>query len=158
VPRCSRERGAGCVHRSGHPARELADPAYIDRLPLDVDWDAYRALDQAGKLLLVVARVAGEIVGYTITIVHQHLHYRQVLVGHVDTYWLHPAFRMPDGDSLDTLTSTGAGLLIETEDTAAKMGAQKMVLHTRFWADNQRLFELLGFTEVERLSTKWIGK
>ena len=137
---------------------ELTDAEYKSRLPLDVDWDAYARIDRAGNLLLVTARENGRIIGYTVSMLHPHLHYRTALMCHVDTYWLHPDHREPDGDSLETIASTGAQLLVETEDRAAARGAVKMINHTRFWADNQKLFDLLGFKAVERLSTKWIGK
>ena len=136
---------------------ELSDPRYIARLPLDVDWEMFARLEETGHLLLVVAREEGQIVGYTITFLHTHPHYRTARMAHVDTYWLHPDHREPGDDSLDHLASTGAMLIMETEELAAKRGAVKMILHTRLWKDNQRLFTLLGFAEVERLSTKWIG-
>ena len=137
---------------------ELSDPKHIAKLPLDVDWDAYGRLEKNGNLLLIVARQGLKIIGYTISIIHPHLHYRTALMCQVDTYWLAPDYRDPGEDSLDTLDSVGAQLLIETEDAAVRRGAVKMINHTRFWKDNQRLFDLLGFAEVERLSTKWIGR
>jgi hypothetical protein len=136
---------------------ELSDREHIAKLPLDIDWDFYAAVERNGGLLLIVARSDGRAVGHSVSFVHPHPHYRTKLFCQVDTYFLLPEFRMPDADSLETLASPGAELLIETEEAAVRRGAVKIVNHTRMWKDNQRLFDMLGYREVERLSTKWIG-
>jgi hypothetical protein len=135
---------------------EIADPEDWQRMPLDVNWAAYNGADHDGKLLLVTARKKQDLVGYTMSLIYPHPHY-SLLFCLMDVYWLHPDHREPHGDSLETLASTGAVLLIETEEAARRRGAKKMVVQTKLWQDNQNLFDLLGFTAVERISTKWIG-
>lgn len=55
---------------------ELA--TYAD-VPLDPDFESYRAVDAAGMLRAYTARVDGALVGYAIYFVRPHHHYRSTL-------------------------------------------------------------------------------
>lgn len=57
------------------------------------DAEMYAALEQAGKLLVCVARSAGKVVGYALIIIRKHLHYKDTLCGFEDSYYLLPEFR-----------------------------------------------------------------
>ena len=133
---------------------ELTDPEFRDSEPLDVDWDLYATAEANGKLMLVTARADRALIGYTVSFLQNDPHRRTRLVCWVDTYWIRPDWREPNGDSLATLGSTGAQLIVATEDAAAARGAVKIVNHTRFWADNGPLFDMLGYKPIERVSVK----
>lgn len=64
-----------------------------DRILLDPDFDSYYRLDFEGLLHILAARVDGELVGYTFTIVGPHLHYRSTKTGHTEMFWLAPEYR-----------------------------------------------------------------
>lgn len=127
-----------------------------DSVPLDPDLDAYNALDEAGKLHLVVVRSAGRIVGYHISFVSSHAHYRSTLFAQTDVYYIDPAHRKG---------MTGVLLFKEVERTLAQRGVTKMVAGTKLQnstvtgesLDISVIFERLGWRETERTYTKCIG-
>jgi GNAT superfamily N-acetyltransferase len=71
----STERYAAC----GREVAELAalhDAEIPGEFPYDPDLESYRKLDEVGALVIFVAREAGVLVGYVLTIVMPHLQYR----------------------------------------------------------------------------------
>ena len=142
---------------------ELADEADRRRMPLDMDWPAYQALDDQGKLLLITAREPASnghgavLVGYVIAFVMTHMHYRGILCCFEDLYWLAPAYREPGQDSLSQIGSTGAQMFLELEAAARKRGVKKIFADTKLWQDNTPLFEMIGYKEVARQHTRWLG-
>jgi L-amino acid N-acyltransferase YncA len=119
-----------------------ADKAVI---PLDVDRDAYAALDAAGQLHIVTVRDVEVLVGYHLSIVRPHLHYKTTLHAFVDVYYLAPEYRQG---------LTGYRLFQVTERTLRALGVQKIMTGTKVYKDMSRLFERLQYRETERLWTK----
>jgi GNAT superfamily N-acetyltransferase len=64
-----------------------------DRVPLDFWWEHAAALDTSGILRIMTVRLEGELIGYMLTLVSPHLHYKSTLHANVDAYWLAPEHR-----------------------------------------------------------------
>lgn len=122
----------------------------IDRdvIKLDPDLAQYAELERSGSLHVVVAREAGQIVGYHISIVRPHLHYRTSLSAFTDVYFLRKSHRQG---------MTGVRLIKEAEATLAARGVQKMFTGTKLHLDMGPIFERLGWTPTETCFTKVIG-
>lgn len=119
-----------------------------DAIKLDPDLHQYAELAHSGALHVVVGREAGKIVGYHISIVRPHLHYRHSLSAFTDVYFLRKSHRKG---------MTGVRLLKAAEETLATRGVQKMFSGTKKHLDMGPIFERLGWTETETLFTKVIG-
>lgn len=116
-----------------------------DTVPLDPNVADYDAKALAGSLHVVTVRRAGELVGYHITLVMPHLHYRSTLCGFVDVYWLRPDCRQG---------WTGVNLFREVERSLRARGVVKVYSGTKKHLDAGAIFEHLGWTEAERLYSK----
>jgi GNAT superfamily N-acetyltransferase len=126
--------------------REIAQDQ--DKMPLDVDVEAYKVLGEQGRLSVVTLRVTGELVGYFAAFIHHHLHYRQTLCAHVDVYYLKPAYR---GQGY------GRFLFQVAEAALQARGVQKVFAGTKVYADVSPLFAQGHWVKTETLYTKWIG-
>jgi L-amino acid N-acyltransferase YncA len=116
-----------------------------EAVPLDVDHNQYVALDHAGHLHIVTARDHGILVGYHLSIVKPHLHYRSTLHAFVDVYYLAKEYRQG---------LVGYKLFQIAERTLRELGVRKILSGTKMHKDMSRLFERLGYAETERLWTK----
>lgn len=118
-----------------------------DVIPLVPDDAAYTALDQAGLLHVVTARVDGALVGYVVGILKPHLHYATTPHFHMDVLWLHPTWRKG---------LAGYRLLQALERTVQQrcQGPVKMLLGTKLHYDLSALYTRLGYTEIERTFAK----
>lgn len=119
-----------------------------DTIPLDPWEEAYEQLDALDQLQVLTVRDAGALVGYHISIVRMHLHYRGTLHAYTDVYYLKPEARQG---------SVGVRLFREVERHLRERGVQKMFTGTKLSLDMGRIFERLGWVETERLYTKYIG-
>jgi L-amino acid N-acyltransferase YncA len=119
-----------------------------DTIKLDPWEAAYVELDRLEQLVIVTVRRAGELVGYHISIVRMHLHYQATLHAFTDVYYLKPEERQG---------MAGVRLFSEVERALRARGVQKMFTGTKLSLDMGRIFERLGWTETERLYTKYIG-
>ena len=93
--------------------------------PLDPDFDSYLALEQAGFLKSYTLRDDGELVGYVLYHVYNHLHHREVKVAQMDLIYVKPSHRL-----------SGLKLLRYTEEALTKEGVS---------------FILTGAPEISRL-------
>lgn len=119
-----------------------------DKIKLDPDFDTYDFMANKGLLHIVVARKDGEVIGYHYTIVKGHLHYKDSLSGFTDIYFLSPEHRTG---------RTPLRLFQFVEESLKKRGVEKLFTGTKLSLDAGRLFEHMGWTETERLYTKYIG-
>jgi len=118
------------------------------KVPLNPDVDTFRALEDAGLLLIVTARDGEKMVGYHVSIVRPHLHYKHSLSAYADMYFIHPDYRQG---------MTGVRLFKYLEEQLRKKGVERVFQSTKLHKDVGKLFERLGYKETERLYVKWIG-
>lgn len=119
-----------------------------DAIQLEPDLEQYFEYERTGALHVVVARDAGQIVGYHISIVRTHLHYKRSLSAFTDVYFLRKDQRKG---------RIGIRLIEEAERTLAARGVQKMFTGTKLHLNMGPIFEHLGWTPTETLYTKVIG-
>src|SRR5262249_9774027 len=64
-----------------------------DKIKLEPDYLAYEGMARFGLLHLVTARAEGKIVGYHLSFIHPHLHYKSSLTCFTDVFYLHEDYR-----------------------------------------------------------------
>jgi GNAT superfamily N-acetyltransferase len=119
-----------------------------EKVPLNPDVATFRTLEEAGLLLIITARDDGRLVGYHVSIVRPHLHYKHSLTAYADMYFLHPDYRGG---------MAGVKLFKYLEQELRELGVDRIYQGTKMHKDVGRLFERLGYKETERLFVKWIG-
>jgi len=118
-------------------------------IPLAVNNKAFRVMEDAGLLHVVIARnEAGAIIGYCVALVHEHLHYMSLLAAYVDIYWVHPAARRVQGQLV------GLRMMQTVEQTLKARGVRKIFAGTKRAHDASSMFEKLGWKAAETLYTK----
>lgn len=120
-----------------------------DVIPLDVDVERYRAMWEAGKVVIFVARKEDlTLVGYNVYFVIQHLHYKSTLYAMNDVLYVEPSARG---------AAIAAKMLRAAEDSLRQRGVKVMGLHIKDVQDWGKLAHHLGYERVESTWSKWIG-
>jgi GNAT superfamily N-acetyltransferase len=119
-----------------------------EKVPLDPQYDEYLRRDAAGMALAVTVREEGVLVGYFVGFIAPGLHYRTCLTLTMDIFWVHPKAR-----------GAGAGFVLfkEVERKARERGVKRMFVGSKLHKDASWLFEKLGYVEVERYYSAWLG-
>ena len=118
-----------------------------DVIKLEPHYKMYDDIYRSGQMHVVTARCDGKLIGYHVSIVRPHLHYKSSLSSYTDLYFIHPDYRKG---------MTGVNLFRFTEKSLKQRGVQKMFTGTKLSLDMGRIFERLGWRETERLYTKVI--
>jgi len=84
--------------------------------------DKYYDIEANGMLLTIGAFADGELVGYSVNFLNQHLHYADLWVCMNDIVFIRNDLRK---------TGIGAGLIRVTEELAKQRGAQMMLWHVK---------------------------
>ncbi|HEY5993656.1 MAG TPA: GNAT family N-acetyltransferase [Gallionellaceae bacterium] len=124
---------------------ELATNKALMELAPNVD--AYRALEQSGALLALVAYREEEIVGYSINFIGQHMHYSGLRYAHNDALYVAPEHR---GGRL------GLRLMRETERLAKEKGARMMMWHAKTDTTLEKLMTRTGYAVQDIIFSKEI--
>lgn len=119
-----------------------------DKVPLDPQYDVYLKRDAMGEILFVTLREFGKLVGYFVGFITYGLHYRTCLTLTLDIFFVHPDYRQG---------RAGFKLFKAAEKEAKRRGVQRMLVGSKTHRDASRLFEALGYTEVERYYSAWLG-
>ena len=117
-----------------------------DLFRIDMDWDRYAAWDAAGNLLAFTARDSGRLIGWHLSLIGTHPHYKNIIMGMQDTYYLLPEYR-----SIPTL---GIRIFLEMGQAAKARGARKLIGNTKSYADKSSVFERLGWRKEGLIFTK----
>jgi GNAT superfamily N-acetyltransferase len=119
-----------------------------DKVFLAPNSSLFEEIDQKGVLHIITARKDGKLVGYHISALLPHMHYRDAgMMGYTDAYYVHPEHRKG---------GLGAKLLIEVERTLRERGATKFYISTKAHSDNSELFEALGYSFTDKVFTKML--
>ena len=119
-----------------------------DKVPLSVQYDVYKAYEDAGRTLVVTLRQKGRLVGYFVGFVSPGLHYSTCLTLQMDIFWTHPDIRG---------RMEGVKLFRAVETEAKRRGVQRVFYGSKLHKDASRLFEYLKMEPVEVYYSKWIG-
>lgn len=103
-----------------------------------------------GALHIVAARQAGALVGYHASIIEPLVHYKHVLAAKSDLYWLRPDCRVG---------RNAVRLFQAVERSCAARGVQMLYdgTKTEEGNDHSKLFEFLGYREIEKRYSKRIA-
>lgn len=123
-------------------AEHYAEIAGDKSLPMGPDGPFFSFCDANGMLQLLTARRAGTMIGYCILLVKPHPHYRSVLCGFEDSYFLTQSERQG---------WTGVRLIKESLKALRKRGARRAYFMTKLDHDVSRLFSRLGGKESDRV-------
>lgn len=121
-----------------------------DKVPLDPQWHAYTAKEDAGQTVYVTLRENGQLLGYIVTFVAPGLHYQSCLTAHMDILFVRP----------DRRTAAARGVLMMMDTLEAELrrrGVQRWFMGTKLHKDIGAIFRRKGFEPVETTYTKWLG-
>jgi GNAT superfamily N-acetyltransferase len=116
-----------------------------DRIPLDVNFEAYKKLDSEGKIVILTARDDKRLIGYSIFFLVRSPHYKGTLVGMNDVLYLDPEYRRG---------SAGSRLIAESERVMREMGVVKITWHVKLVNGLQRILEAKGYKVDEIMMGK----
>lgn len=119
-----------------------------DKVPLSPIWSIYDQRNKEGQLLFVTVREDGKLAGYFIGFVMPSLHYSTCLTCTLDIFYLVPEVRGK---------KAGWMLFKKVEELCKQRGVQRMFVGSKLHKDVSGLFEKLGYTEVERYYSVWLG-
>jgi hypothetical protein len=123
--------------------RELG--LYRDEIPLQCDRDRYAAIEKAGALLLITARVDGKLIGYFVAFLFPHLHYKDAgLWGMTDMYFVLPEHRK----------GAGLKLFLAFERECRARGVMQAVTSCKVHEDHSALLEKLGWKWTDKTFQK----
>lgn len=118
------------------------------KMKLDPDIAKLDHLEAQGKLHIVTARKEGELVGYHASYLETLTHYKNILAGMSDLYWIRKDCRVG---------RVPIKLFQMVEKTLKARGVQVLYDATKLYLDHDRLFQSLGYKPIERRYSKWIG-
>ncbi|MBB4226023.1 hypothetical protein [Variovorax guangxiensis] len=119
-----------------------------DTIRLEIDFDSYNQHAATGALHIVVARKSGEVIGYHVSLVRPHLHYKSSLSAFTDVYYIAPPHRTG---------RTPMRLFEFVERSLKARGVEKLFTGTKLSLDAGPLLQHLGWVPTEMLYTKYIG-
>lgn len=90
--------------------------------PLDPHWGRYEALEDSGQLIALAAWEGDRIIGYSVCLVTENLHYGSTVMAHNDVLYVEPAHRR---------SRLGLQLMRESERLAVARGAKRMTWHAK---------------------------
>lgn len=123
--------------------KELA--RFQDEIPLKCDRDRYAALEKAGALLLITARMAGKLIGYFVGFLFPHPHYfGSGLWGMTDMYFVVPEFR----------NGVGVLLFVAFERELRARGCVQAVTSCKVHEDHSELLLKLGWQWTDKTFQK----
>lgn len=118
-----------------------------DKIKLNPNWDAYRALEGIGAFRIFTARDNGKLVGYFAVFVEPNLHYQDHLFARNDVLFLHEDYRKG---------FCGVRLIRFAEKCLKDDGVSVLLLGTTVQRDFSVLLERLDFTKTETIYTKYL--
>lgn len=111
-----------------------------DAIPLDMNYQAYEDFAVLGALHLVTARHDGKLVGYHLSVIHPHLHYKTILTCYTDLFYLRKDFRTG---------LTGYKMLKFFRDSVKERGAKLVYMGHSLTTDLGAVLGRLGFEPIE---------
>lgn len=117
-----------------------------DDFELDPDWESYFLLFNSEMLRVYTARDdGGDMVGYALFTVHQHLHFKQVLAATQDVLFMHP-------DNRGVLA--GVRLISFADEQLTALGVKIVSHHVNVAHDFSPILERAGYVHVDNIYEK----
>jgi len=112
-----------------------------DTVPLDPDFDRYKALEDQGMMRIFTVRDDGELIGYFISFISPHMHYKTTVYAINDILYMDPRYR---GGTQAYRMMRGA-----IEDLRDNCNVDRLVIHMKVDHEFRRLMKSLGGTLTE---------
>ena len=125
---------------------ELAERT--DVIELDPDFERYQTLENAKILEIHTARDNGKLVGYSLWVVINHLHYKKSVTASSDILYIHPEYRKG---------MFGYKFLKWTTEEIKKRSPQRITFHMKPFLDYGHLVERLGGRYFEKTYSIVLG-
>lgn len=113
---------------------------FKDDVKLDPDYDKYLLMEKGGFIHVCTARDDGVLIGYFVSIITPHLHYKQSKTLASDIYFIKPDYRKG---------RTGIKLFQFAENEWRKEGVQVAYVGAKVSNDVTKVWERLGYKVVE---------
>lgn len=126
--------------------REVAH--YQDKIPLSPMFEKYRQLDKMGNIIIIAMRMDGQLIGYSIYIITQHIHYSTCLCAANDLLYLIPEYRG---------MKYGLQLVKESERLLTDRSINRITYHIKPEHDFSPLLKSLGYMQEEIMYGKFIS-
>lgn len=120
-----------------------------DKIKLNPDWSFYENIYLSGSLGIYTARSGEKLIGYFIVIARPHPHYKDHLFAVNDIIFIDQEYRKG---------LVGYKLIKFVENDLKKMGVSVLAINTKVHKPFDSVLERLGFSNTERLYTKYIGE
>jgi len=120
-----------------------------DKIKLNPDWSFYETLDSMGLLGVYTIRESGTLVGYFVVVAKPHPHYKDHVFAVNDIIYIDPNYRKG---------LAGFKLIKFVEKDLKTRGVSVLVINTKVHKPFDVLLERLGFQNVERAYSKFIGE
>jgi hypothetical protein len=117
-----------------------------ENVKLNVDWERYRSLERARKLLPIFAKLDGELIGYSVFILGTNMHYMDLKTANNDVLFLAKPYRKG--------TTVGIRLILESEKRLRQLGVNKVIWHIKKSRDFGPILARMGYIEEEVLMGK----
>lgn len=118
---------------------ELAN--HKDIRPLDPDYQMYLAMNDMQIIRVFTVRSDEKLIGYSIWIVHNNLHYKTWIYAVSDIYWLEPEHRK---------TGVSFDFFFKTEDWLKTLGVKSITVQDKLTHKHNSFFNRLGYTAIEQ--------
>lgn len=114
-------------------------------MKLNPDWHAYKILEVINKLMWLIAREEGVIVGYSLYVISNNLHYKDFLFAQEDVFYVVNDKR---GSRI------GINLIRKSEYLLKEMGVDVITHHAKFTNNFAPFLERLGYHKTETMLAK----
>jgi len=116
-------------------------------IKLNPDYDRYVKMGEEGTLHIVTVREDNELVGYHLSFIMPHIHYKDSMTAFTDIFFLRKDKRKG---------TVGIKLLKFMEQSLKARGIQKIYMGTKTHIDISVILEHLGYKHIEKIYTKVI--
>ena len=114
---------------------------------LDPNFETYKRMDAAGKLLALFARLEGRLVGYIVYFVAPSTHHKTILAAHGDIIYV---------EDEPALARVAGELLERSEAMLREQGVQVIGWFTNSGSRLHRLLKVKGHKDDEIVTEKWL--
>ncbi|MCK4501198.1 GNAT family N-acetyltransferase [Candidatus Babeliales bacterium] len=120
-----------------------------DKIKLNPDYDKYLLLDSLGMLHTLTARDGDVLIGYFVSFIQPHMHYKDVDFAINDILFIHKDYRHG---------SVGYKLFKKAEASLKDKGIDVLIINSKVDKDFKPIMDKLGFNRIEYSYSKYIGE
>lgn len=122
---------------------------YQEHIELNPDYDSYFRIEESGDLLTVIAREEGRLVGYFLSFIVRHPHYKDHLYASNDVIYV-------DSECRDN--GIGYRMISFAEKCLKERGVSVMVINMKTAKPFEELCQALKMDKAEYTYMKYIGE